>query len=193
MIIIEGSDLVGKTSFAKALLNHKALSSSGYIYKHFSRLPTSFDFCAGYMNNASKNSVQDRFHMSEPVYSLIRRESESALTPEKYRLVDAHLRLLGAYTVVITCKESLLSDRMRADEMYDLDQILQVNREFSSAVTHDGPWRGYQMDWDCHIHCNENEPFPTDQNVEHVIGEYLFRQSQLSLALEVTNDGPHFA
>lgn len=191
MLIVEGSDLVGKTTFCKKLLEYKNLSEAGYIYKHFSRLPKSFDYCNGYMDNAVHNSVQDRYHMSEIVYSKVRREKESPLTPEYYRLVDGFLRSLGAFTIIITAHENLFKDRMRNDEMYDLDAIIEANRWFW-GITRCPPSPYTSMDWDMHIHCTPEEPFPTDQNIRMAVTEYVSRQAQLRMAQETANRGPYF-
>lgn len=169
MLIIEGGDLVGKTTVCKKLCSYLYLQKGGYVYQHLSRLPSGFDRCKGYMALASRCSVRDRFHMSEIIYAKVRKEN-TALSPERYRLIDAHLRMLGAYTVVITAEEELIKARSRDDEMYSMAQILRANEYFNTKLE---CW----MDCDAHFHCTVEKPFLTKQDLDHIIDAYARRQA----------------
>lgn len=137
MLIIEGSDLVGKTTFAKKMLDFlNSTAKMPHIYAHFSKLPDAFNFFTHYLERASRNIVQDRFHMSEIVYSNVCRyhNGQSPLYPEKYRLVDAYLRYLGAITVVIIAEPTWLKRQVKEKhsrgEMFSEEQIVRVNDAF---------------------------------------------------------------
>jgi hypothetical protein len=134
LIICDGADLVGKTTFCKNLLETEYCQDNGMVYSHLSRLPIGWQFPQSYVERACRNVVQDRFHMSEPVYAKVR-EEETKLTPELYRMVDARLRFLGAVNVVIVAsQEKTICDRWREDEMYDLRSIIHANTLFKTMA-----------------------------------------------------------
>jgi thymidylate kinase len=178
MLVIEGGDLVGKTTLAKKLVAR--LADEGYVYKHFSRLPDKFDRFWGYVENAVTRSVQDRFHMSEVMYSEMRGD-DTMLCPQRYRMVDGHLRTRGALTVIVTCDERLLASRApHEDEMYGRDQILAVNSMFERVVQERGQFSHhvhglYHMDFDVAVECDDSKPYPDDYDVDHIITSYSRR------------------
>lgn len=185
MLILEGTDLTGKTTFAKQLLKLPFFESEGYVYQHLSKLPYGFDHCWHYKALASRRAIWDRFHMSEIVYAAVRHE-DTKLYPERYRWVDGCLRLLGALTVIITADESLLRGRMREGEMYTLDQILEVNRRFTEILyrrlelKNEGKSCRYKdVDWDYRIHCTLEVPFPTSAHLHEIAKHYQHRQDLL--------------
>lgn len=174
MLIVEGTDLVGKTTFCRKLLEHLPK----HIYAHFSRLPPQFDYYWGYVDRMSRYVVQDRFHMSELAYAWARGD-EPRVSPEQYRLIDAELRRLGTYTVVITSLSGkLLNARMRGGEMYDIHTICQANVQFQHLAyeTSHREYRGYLPDVDYTIECRDGKPFPNDDDVVKVLAAYRVRQ-----------------
>lgn len=198
MIIIEGSDLVGKTTLAKMLCEHPALS--GYWYHHLTRPPKSFDYCQGYMNMACHEYVQDRYHMSEPVYACVRGDIPG-IDPEQYRIVDAHLRMMGTLTVVIVAQDdSDLRARFNAldqrVEMYHVEQIVHVNALFNSIVSHrvqlNTSIGEYHMDWDIVIRTKGVDDYPSDEEVDKIIDAYIARQATIIKWIGEHNDGPNY-
>ncbi len=187
MIIVEGTDLVGKTTFCKRLLENPYLVNEGYWHKHLSKPPRNFDNCRGYIDMAYMKSVQDRFHMSEIVYSCLDNR-ETSITPEKYRIVDAHLRMMGAVTVVIICADySILCERhaTRADEeMYSAEQVCQANDYFSSLCSSER-FGQYKPDYDLVIKTGQGKPFPDQDDIDNVLRLYDSRLAQLADAIGV--------
>lgn len=172
MLIIEGTDLTGKTTLARTL----AESLDDHIYAHFSRLPAGFDFLWDYAQRASPLIVQDRYHMSEIVYAHARGDS-SRLTPERYRFLDGWLRVNAAlFTVVLTADPGLLSLRMQPDEMYGLSTIVDANEGFLEVV--EGHYGSYKPDWDMHFHLTVTEPFIEPRDVEQIYTNYTERMDQ---------------
>lgn len=161
---------MGKTTLAKKLLKHPLLQD--HVYAHFSRLPPGFDYYWDYLDRASVRVVQDRFHMSEPVYAKARGD-QTRLTPEVYRLVDARLRLLGSYTVVITADPALIRTRWREGEMYPIDKVLSVNQMFMQIVSRE--FSDYTPDFDYYFHGNHARPYVTDAAVGDIVAGYLKR------------------
>lgn len=173
MLIIEGTDGVGKTTLAKELL--KALPT--HIYAHFTRLPQEFDYFWGYVERMSQHVVQDRFHISEVAYSYARGD-QPHFDIETARLLDGKLRLLGAYTVVITADEDLISQRWDPSQMYNLKATLEANKVFTSAVVnHLDLW---QFDVDFTTHLTKDHPYVTRHELDQILEGYLRRQRALS-------------
>lgn len=190
MLIVEGPDLVGKTTLCKKLVGSKELHDLGYIYKHFSRLPENFGYYWGYLEHMAPRSVQDRYHMSEIAYAYARGEQQSPLSPLCYRMVDGYLRTIGAFTVVITADHRLLESRYdkkrHDDEMYDKEKVLLANSVFfemaeSKSFTYlSDAMRNYEVDVDAHIHLTEEKPWPSDQDLRNVLNAYLRRHREWS-------------
>ena len=116
MLVVEGSDGVGKTVFCHALL--KELESRGpWIYSHFGLLPITWRYPSSYFPHMSKYLVQDRFHMSEIVYRKARGEPQE-LSSFAYSIVDAKLCLLGGLTVILVADEQVIHYTFNPEETY---------------------------------------------------------------------------
>ena len=92
-----------------------------------------------------------------------------------YRLVEAHLALFGAYTVVMTADESVIRERWREGEMYNLDLVLKVNewyRESEFAKMHD-----------IHFHATPKKPFMDAVDERKLIDKYIERQHTIERML----------
>jgi len=179
MLILEGPDLVGKTTMAQKIVAKPGMQSDGYIYRHLSRLPDGWRV-RNYMQLAYRKSVQDRFHMSEPAYAFARGEDSSRyLNRETYRLVDGWLRGLGAFTVLVTASEELIESRYDVRrEMYPLDKILKANLAFKGLANGMSPWGEYwgRPDIDVHINLCADEPFVSDEKLDAIVKAYHARQ-----------------
>lgn len=157
MIIVEGPDLIGKTTLCKELVKRLNKHGRPHIYKHFSRLPSSLwrgDYpCELYWSHAARHSVQDRFHMSEPLYAQIRDE-QPILSPAQYRLLDCRLRAEhGMVTILLYDPDgSTIKRRWREGEMYGIDDVLRVNTYYHEiAMDQEQTWGDYRLSYDCKI------------------------------------------
>lgn len=193
MLIVEGTDLTGKTTLCKKLQKMLNARGEGHIYRHFTRLPDTFQFPVDYLTHAHRLTVQDRFHMSEIAYSYARGQEASPLDPELYRYVDGYLRLLPSLTVVLTAHPMVLRHRFEAEkraEMYDLDTIVKANQAFLQMGA-DGFTYGrnhYVVDRDVIFHANEDDQWPDDDFAEHVISKYMSRQLRVWVTVHNTRD-----
>lgn len=158
MLIIEGADRVGKTTLCHKLV--EALAPAGpWMYRHFGPLPESWYHPWDYFPHMSRHVVQDRFHLSEWVYRRAEGQTNPNLTFEKYRLVDAQLRLLGGVTVVITASQKIITDR-GGDQ-----RAVIANRLFSGLPRF--------TDIDFHYHVNKH-----DNDYSGLIYDVLKKYSQ---------------
>lgn len=142
MIIVEGSDLVGKTTLCQALL----AKDSRLTYKHYTKPPANFHRFFGYLPDMKANMLLDRFFMSEPVY---RYAEATNKVPAENRMEPAWTIALcreainvGSLTIVLTADEELIRQRFLLTqlegrkEMYDLNAILKANELFHHIAEH---------------------------------------------------------
>lgn len=132
MIILEGANLVGKTTLANALLAR----FPGWHYEHLGLLEVGWDYYWDYIIRIRRRVVQDRFHLSEWVYGNAIR-GESLITADVLRLVSATVRLTGGIIVVITTSEENIRERYTDTEMFSVDQIQKVNSMFFDIGKHE--------------------------------------------------------
>lgn len=179
MIIVEGPDCSGKTTFCGKLLQRLP----SHVYCHFTRLPAEFDYYWGYVERASARVVQDRFHLSEIIYSQVR-GLKPQICPETYRLVDARLRQLGCLTVLLTSDLALIRGRWDTSQMYDTEKTLEAANLYD-VVRLEGSLHDHaSIDVDVKIHCTPGRPYATDDDVERVLAAYQQRQGRLRTILE---------
>jgi len=173
---------VGKTTLCKRLIIE--LEAKGYpvIHQHFGLLPNNWDYYWDYLKFMNMRTVMDRFIMSEIVYGLIIRNNAKT-SPEVYKLLDAHLRLQGSVTVVVTANDAWLRKQLDEkysgrDEMYKPQQILDVNRGFQD-LTKTNTIRGvkYACDFDFVYEVDDRSPMPSscDELVRMIVAKYAER------------------
>ena len=171
MLILEGTDGVGKTTLCKKLLDKFAGS---YTYRHLSKLPLSWMFPGSYYPHISRYVVQDRFHMSELAYRYARDEPQ-VLTIEAYRYIDGWVRSVGGLTVVFTADEGWLTSRPKREEMHTAVQHMRADLAFRDIASQ--MFAGYQCDVDLHFHLTD---YPSDWMIKIIEEHYYARQEALS-------------
>lgn len=177
MLIVEGTDNVGKTTLCHKLV--KALEEHGpWIYSHFTRLPKTWVYPDSYVPHIHRHVVRDRFHMSEITYLPCRGEVVQQLGHEEYRWLDGLCRVQGAFTVVILATTKFLLDHHESTgQMYNLDVHRCANRGFESIVNY--MYAPYTPDFDYVIRINES--WPEDRHVQNIITRYIERQTRTNL------------
>jgi hypothetical protein len=161
MIVIEGPDLVGKTTMAKRLAD-----MTGLHYMHYSRLPDSHDRYWDYLPDVKASLILDRFVMSEPVYAAMRGEP-TPLKPIDLIALQREMINVGCVTVLLTAENDLIEGRWREGEMYKQDQVFAANALFRQIGE-----TGRLPDFDFHIdmwfHGTPDQPFPGDDFIGYV-------------------------
>jgi thymidylate kinase len=169
MVILEGADLVGKTTLQRMLLDEPWFQENGYTPDHFGMLPDTFDFCHGYIDRASQRAVMDRFHVSERVYSdALRKRRMSHLD---FRLVEAHLAQLGSLVVFLIQDDETIRRRAEArEEPFSIDEILKVNYYFDMyQFRYPGHCLTFKLEGDANL----------SQHVDIITDEYILIQNHL--------------
>lgn len=191
MLIIEGTDLVGKTTFARKLVTYLNELNQVVIYTHFGRLPDGWDYYWDYLEHMNRRVVMDRFIMSEVCYGVTTR-GHTHIDPQAYRLLDARLRFHNAVTVIITGSTEFLERQYskHADrEMFELSDVLSVNALFREIASRHQLRFGqdeWKMDVDHWINVSDEDHFACDANVERVATTWMERFHHLETLLERT-------
>lgn len=134
MLILEGPDHVGKTTFAKLLVSFAVDAGIPAYYAHMTRPPKGFDFYSHYVDRMSAFAVQDRFHLGARVYH------SNELPDERLRMLNARLTLMGSMTVVMfQDNEAEYECRLREQpkiegEMFPIARLMEVNRIFGAIA-----------------------------------------------------------
>lgn len=165
MIIVEGTDLVGKTTLCERLVQ---CSSYPLKYKHLSRLPDTFHRYYDYLPMIRPVNVYDRFHMSEIAYVAARREKQGSTNPMWYSALDRSIIKAAGMIVIITVDEYLIRERWGRDEMYKQDVVLRANDAFLEIAT-SSEFQGFNPYKSFHFHCNSSSPFVTDDQAQFLV------------------------
>ena len=195
MIVIEGGDAVGKTTLARYLVELlNGIHNKPHVYRHLGKLADTFDQYWDYLPLMHRFSVQDRLYASRCIYGSVA-HNQRALTPEEYRLLDAHARTLGTVHVFLTADEELIRERCateaeRADTthrgLYDADTVLRVNDWLYRSLTQGWDGNGLREHWhadvDYHFHMTKEDPFAR-RHADVILAKYFERQKALEEVL----------
>lgn len=178
MLIVEGPDLVGKTTLCLELIRRLNADGLKHVYRHLTVLPKGWDFYGDYVPHIARPVVQDRFHMSELVYGRAVRGSTN-ITDDMLRLIEARVALAAGFTVVVTADWKVLEilwGRKQREEMFSLEMVQQVNKLYIQLV--EGRFRHVSFDMHYHLTLSDMNLFdvtmPTQKEdfVERVIAAY---------------------
>ncbi len=143
MLVIEGPDLVGKTTLAKALIESIEMRSRVRPeYQHFGRLPENWDYCRDYVKKVRQWCVTDRWWESEIAYGEAIR-GHACISPRQEKIVEGATRAAGGLTILVMPAglhnyEQLLEEQWTTREMFNQEQLRRVcMRYMSKAFAHD--------------------------------------------------------
>lgn len=138
MLIIEGADLVGKTTMVQAVTERLHEAGLPHVPLHMTRPSPSFDYYRNYLDLVSRHTVWDRFHLSGLVYRSLDDYPYTG-SPEAFSLVEAKIRQVGGMSVILYTDAQTILDRFKTHakrEMYDVERILSVNDAFIEMGYH---------------------------------------------------------
>lgn len=175
MIILEGTDHTGKTTFAKLLCEKIAAQFGGpsiNYYRHMTKPREDFDHVAGYMDGIG-TWVQDRYHLGSLVYGRIL-GGGCYPSARRMRIVQAYLRWRGCLTVIFTCSRDSLHERLKKsvdkEEMYRHDQILDAGDAYNGLSVS----RNVNEDY-CDFTIDVTDKFPDENTAETVMAMWRAR------------------
>lgn len=130
MILLEGSDRVGKGTVAKAL---RSLLPN-WSYRHHTKPPVdSYTYFSWFLADTHANVVVDRLHWSDYAYGHTYCGG-MALTEHQWRLIE--LALMSRQTIVLHMTDDAagIKSRWGKDEMYDVGPLNQLLDRYHSLA-----------------------------------------------------------
>ncbi len=183
MLIIEGSDCLGKTTFAKKLLTE----AGGYkhkfptYYSHMSRPNSSFNFFSHYRDMMSKYAIQDRFHLGGIVW-------HNAISQPRLEILDGQLKALGSMTIIMYASDfNWYRKRIEADDrgnLLSVDDMCMANKEYYLLANEQTdvtlrPVVDFKIDLTPLVEESKWPVFPNQLIVQHTIKEWFKRLTEL--------------
>lgn len=180
MLIIEGSDCLGKTTLAKKIV--KKVSEMGYpvVYSWMTRPNEQiFDFFLDYKKMINPCAVQDRFHLGGLAYH------SNRIFPRQLQIINGWIRSVGGLIVVLYAgDEEKYEQRIRKDERENLLSwpILCKGNDFFKKYAFSGDYN-FSFDilpfgsYDSCCHAN----FVNDEDVEIIVREWINRRELLGI------------
>ncbi len=145
MLIIEGPDMLGKTTFAEKLV--KAVK--GIAIDKFGLPEASYTTAKEWLDRYKVDSVADRFVISEPIYGLICRGKTNTpvdVWDEIWAGIEERggCHVLLYYTDSVTYRNVLQQRYDPAREAFSKDQCKQVAEAYEELAL-DKDWNGYRI------------------------------------------------
>lgn len=136
MLILEGSDDLGKTTAAKRLVHLAAERAEveernackyPIRYEHMTRPNSGFDFYRDYMDMVSMFAVADRFHIGGMVW-------HDAIPYNKLKLIESWLAAVGSFTVLFVSDDPdwylQRLEQNKRKQMFDIETLMQANSTY---------------------------------------------------------------
>lgn len=178
MIIVEGTDLVGKTTLCEALIKMLNAADYPHVYQHLSKLPVSFDRVKGYLPLCNKDMVYDRFHLSRQAYGRACQNQEVLSHAEQWWL-EGYMRMHCSFTVLVVATDEFITQQYTSkdrDEMYNLNDILAVNHEYHDLKSHaDVVIHASAMNWPSDMAGNIADLYLSRREEVDEMGPQIFR------------------
>jgi hypothetical protein len=177
MLIVEGADLVGKTTLCRDFIKG---TGHTHQYCHFGLLSEDWDYYHDYLQFVHARVVMDRFFLSELVYGTVIPERDPGFSSLGLDLLQSYARLTGAYTVVIVTAGTTLKNRyFERPEHFSLDVVLSANALFRELCLGHS-LNGYRPVIDHEIHLSSKEEFVTPSMLENLIECYRKHVSEIA-------------
>jgi hypothetical protein len=157
MLIIEGSDYLGKTTAAKRLAEmiHEQWGgdrgNADVYYRHKTKPEPDENTLSWFMRNTGFR-IQDRYHLSSIAYGVALGAYEHNPSWAEFRALQRWLRWMGCVTVVFYASDSqkwYKTLEWDATQMYRRDQAELVNEAFkglAGGYNHGERWCDYAVD-----------------------------------------------
>jgi thymidylate kinase len=168
MIILEGTDKSGKTTFLNNLVNFFPEEKKNKLnIVHFGLLPDNWNYCDDYLRYIQSNTILDRFIDSERAYGPVFRNGvNNKLTKENLNKVYRKCSEIG--TLVVYCKPDIDETMKRINDQKDLmvkqiDHLEKLRDQFDIIFD-----KKYPLNL---------EIIDTTHNIKNEIFEYIVNKS----------------
>lgn len=181
MLIIEGSDCLGKSTLAKNIVRRVSDMGIPVVYSWMTRPnEAKFDFFHAYKDMINPCAVQDRFHLGGIAYH------ENKIPPFRWKIINSWIRNIGGMIVVLYAgNEAAYRKRLENDErgnILPIDAMCKGNQWFK--IWHDT--KAADLDYAFNImpetYPDENVPlYVSDEYVDELIEEWMKRRNAVGL------------
>lgn len=167
MLIIEGSDCLGKSTVVKKIASLVTQWDGHPVATaHMSRPNGSFDFFTGYRPFISPYVIFDRFHLGSLAYH------NDVMTKVHLRIIEGWIRSAGGLVVLLySSDEKWYRDRIEHDprgNILPVDLMCEANRRFTDIAHSEN-----NMAIDYFIDVNESSGFVDDQFIERITKDWI--------------------
>jgi thymidylate kinase len=101
MLIIEGSDCLGKTTLANSILKRVQELGEAATIRHLGRPDATFDFYTDYFSMIEPTVIQDRFHLGALAYH------DNVMTADHLRIIEGWIFSGGSLVILLYCEDFL--------------------------------------------------------------------------------------
>lgn len=178
MLVIEGSDCLGKTTLAKKIVRKVSEKGFPVVYSWMTRPNEQlFDFFLDYKKMLNPCAVMDRFHLGGLAYHT------DKISLQKLQIINAWIRSIGGIIIVFyAADEEWYEQRIREDERGNL---------LSWPIMCNGNvfFKDYARKKDCDYSFNvlplsnsmNNPMFVSDFDIDEIVEEWLERRQALGI------------
>lgn len=183
MLVIEGSDCLGKTILAKKIVDKMMERGYPTIYSHMSRPNEQiFDFFWDYKKMINPCAVMDRFMLGGLAYH------HDKISKQQLLIINAWIRSVGGMIVVLyAANEEWYRKRLENDErgnMLTIDKMCAGNNFFKKFSTKGGMDSDYAFNILpelCYDEHNGKPRYVDDYDVDELIEEWIERRQALGI------------
>ena len=182
MLIVEGSDLVGKTSLVKELCKEAIEQGFPMIPQHFGLLPDSWDFFSDYLPYIQKRTVMDRFIISELIYGELLR-NKCRISYSSWEALNRLMTHEKCMTIIIAAEPEFFATHVKKEhskrgEVFNPEEIMSVNMGFLQTGIHH-TFCSYKVDFTTLWKVENNRTFPSSNKtfIKNTIKRYIEMQN----------------
>ena len=177
MLVIEGSDCLGKTTLAKKIV--EKVMNRGYpaIYSHMGRPNESiFDFFLSYKKMINPYFVMDRFHLGGLAYH------HNKISQQKLQIINAWIRSVGGLIVILYASaEDKYRKRLENDKrgnLLSIEKLCAGNTFFKKYALNNDSDYNFNI-----IPCGypNNINYVNDYDIDEIVNKWVQRRQLLGI------------
>ena len=181
MLVIEGSDCLGKTTLAKAIVHKVSELGIPVVYSWMGRPnEEKFNFFHAYKDMMNPCAVQDRFHLGGLAYH------KDKISLWRLQIINAWIRSIGGLIVVLYAgDEQRYKKRLEDDKrgnMLSIDKMCAGNNFFKKFNTKGGMDSDYAFNILPNPAFDYNNPnYVNDADIDELVYEWIGRRRELGI------------
>lgn len=177
MLVIEGSDCLGKTILAKKIVIKMMEKGFPTVYSHMGRPNEQlFDFFYAYKDMINPCSVMDRFHLGGLAYH------SNKISKQRLKIINSWIRSIGGMIIVLYANdEQWYRRRLHEDKRGNLlamDAMCEGNcffKRYAKCEDVDYTFNILPSSW------GQNPNFVSDGDMDELVDEWTIRRRELGI------------